>query len=221
MIRKTTLLAALFTSALLIPSSTALAAPADDFRAVFEDWRPDGQITQCRFTRAQLANAAAVSGGFDANYYAPGFRDELAREIARQDAGACTGVVPGSPAARRQSALRRLRIGTIRPRGGLKESVIIRNSGPGSVSLRGATLRDRSGRRLRLGSGRLGARRSLRVYTGCAKGRRKAHRRGSRLYACQRRTVWNDRGDVVKIVDARRVTVAQRGYGRFRRVARF
>ena len=221
MIRKTTFLAALFTTALLLPASSSVAAPVDDFRAVFDDWRPDGRITQCRFTRAQLGNAATVSGGFDSNYYAPGFREELGREIARQDSGSCRGIAPNSPAARRQSALRRLRIGTIRPRGGLKESVIIRNSGSRSVSLRRATLRDRSGRRLKLGSGRLGARRSLRVFTGCAKGRRKAFRRGSRLYACQRRTVWNDRGDVVRIVDSRRVVVAQRGYGRYRRVARF
>lgn len=221
MIRKTTSLAAVFTAALLLSASSAVAAPADDFRAVFDDWRPDGQITDCGFTRAQLGNAAAVSSGGDFNSYAPGFRDEVAREIARHDAGGCAGIAPRSPAARRRSALRRLRIGTIRPRGGLKESVIIRNTGSGSVSLRGATVRDRSGRRLKLGSGRLGARRSLRVFTGCAKGRRKAYRRGSRLYACQRRTVWDDRGDVVKIVDSRRVVVAQRGYGRYRRVARF
>ena len=221
MIRKATFLAAVFTTALLLPASGAVAAPVDDFRAVFNDWRPDGQITQCRFTRAQLGNAAAASSGGDFNSYAPGFRDELGREIARQDSGGCRGIASDSPAARRQSALRRLRIGTIRPRGGLRESVIIRNSGSRSVSLRSATLRDRSGRRLKLGSRRLGARRSLRVFTGCAKGRRKAFRRGSRLYACQRRTVWNDRGDGVKIVDSRRVVVAQRGYGRLRGVVRF
>ena len=59
------------------------------------------------------------------------------------------------------------------------------------------------------------------MYSGCAKGRRKAHRRGSKLYACLRRSVWDDRGDVVKIVDRRGVTVAQRGYGTRRRVVRF
>jgi len=142
------------------------------------------------------------------------------REIARHDAGGCRGVASDSPAQTR-SALRGLRIKTIRPGGGLRESVIIRNSGGSAVRLTGASLRDRSGRRLKLGKGRLGARRSLRVYTGCAKNRRKAHRPGSRLYACARRRVWNDGGDVVKIVDRRGVVVAQRGYGRLRRVARF
>jgi hypothetical protein len=133
-------------------------------------------------------------------------------------------VVPDTPAAaaaRARSVLRRLQVTSIRPRGGLRENVTIRNPGSSGVSLRGATLRDRSGRRVKLGSRRLDAGRSLRVSTGCAKGRKRAYRRGSRLYACQRRRVWDDGGDVVKIADRRGVTVAQRGYGRFRGVYRF
>lgn len=211
-------------TAMLLPASSALAAPADDAREVFTDWRPDGRITACRFTRDQLGNALAVTSGVDLDYYAPGFRDEVRREIARHDAGGCRGVESDSSAAARaraRSAVRRLRIASIRPRGGLRESVTIRNSGTRTLGLRGVTLRDRSGRRVKLGTGQLGARRSLRVFTGCATGRKRAHRRGSRLYACLRRRVWNDGGDVVKIVDRRDVAVAQRGYGRFRQVVRF
>lgn len=218
------LAAAVVAATVLLPTSTTLAAPADDARAVFGDWKPDGRITPCRFTRAQLVRTLTVLDGGDADAYSPGFRDEVRREIARHDAGGCRGVAPGAGSgadARRRSALRTLRITTIRPKGGLGESVTIRNAGTRAVSLRGATLRDRSGRRVRLGSGRLGAGRSLRVFTGCAKGRRKASRRGSRLHACLRRQVWKDRGDVVKVVDSRRVVVAQRGYGTLRGVSRF
>jgi hypothetical protein len=59
------------------------------------------------------------------------------------------------------------------------------------------------------------------VVTGCAPGRRKAKRIGSRLFACRKGRLWDDRGDVVKIVDSRGTVVAQRGYGTLRRVARF
>lgn len=205
----------------LAGAPAALAAPTDDFRAVLADWQPDHDVTACRFTRAQLVNADAVAGTLaDFDSYAPGFRDEVRREIARYDAGGCRGVSPDSP-ARARSPLAKLRITKIRPKGGLRESVTIRNAGAGSVRLSRATLRDRGGHRVRLGNGRLGARRSLRVFTGCARGHRKAYRRGSRLYACLRRRVWDDRGDLVKVVDGRGVTVAQRGYGRLRRLARF
>ena len=211
-------------AAALLPTASSPAAPADDAREVFADWRPDGTITACRFTRDQLANTLTALGGVDLDYYAPGFRQEVSREIARHDSGACRGIVPDTPAAaaaRARSALKRLRIASIRPKGGLKECVTIRNPGSSGVGLGGATLRDRSGQRLTLGRGRLGAGGSLRVYTGCAKGRKKASRRGSRLYACRKKRVWNDGGDVVKIVDGRGVAVAQQGYGRFRSVFRF
>lgn len=229
MIGKTTSLAAVFTTGLLAVSAPAaagaapaLAAPADDYRAVFRDWQPDGDVAACRFSRAQLVNARNVAATVtDFDSYAPGFREEVGREIARHDARRCTGVArPG--ARRNRSALRALRIVAIRPKGGARESITIRNSGRRAVSLKGATLRDRAGNRLRLSSGRrLGARRSLRVVSGCARARRKPARLGSRLYACAPRRLWDDRGDVVKVVDARGIVVSQRGYGRLRSVVRF
>ncbi len=224
MIRKTNLMVALATAALLVTAPNALAAPADDFRAVFGDWRPDGRITPCRFTRAQLGNARNVSRTTtDFDSYAPGFREEVGRELARHDAGGCKGIAPQPSSARRnRSALRSVRIVAIRPEGGALESVTIRNGGRRAVSLRGATLRDRAGRRLSLRSaGKLGARRSLRVISGCARARKRPVRLGTRLFACRAGQVWDDRGDVVKLVDPRGTVVAQRGYGRLRGVARF
>lgn len=217
------LIAFLGLAAVLLPAASVQAAPVDDLRAVFADWRPDGDVTSCRFTKAQLLNArdlAASSGDFDT--YAPGFRDEVGREITRHDSGGCRGIAPISNKRRDRSPLRSLRITAIKPKGGSRESVTIRNTGSRTVSLKGATLRDRSGRRLRLVTGgKLRGRRSLRVVTGCAPGRRKAKRIGSRLFACRKGRLWDDRGDVVKIVDSRGTVVAQRGYGTLRRVARF
>ena len=205
----------------IVGTSSAVAAPNDDYREVFRDWQPDGDVAACRFSRAQLVNARNVAATvIDFDSYAPGFKDEVGREVARHDARGCSGVT--APSARRtRSALRSVRIVAINPKGGGGESVTIRNSGRRAVSLRGATLRDRAGNRVRLGAGRLGARRSLRVITGCLGAARKPVRRGTSLYACRSRRLWDDRGDVVKVVDARRILVAQRGYGRLRRVVRF
>lgn len=216
-------LLALIALAVSAPTSTQ-AAPSDDFNAVFRDWVSDEDITACRFTRQQLINAAAVGASSQqVSTYSPGFGIEVRREIARHDFGGCPrpAAVNGPPAGPR-SHLRAVRITRIRPGGGPAESVTIRNTGSRSVNLGGATLRDRSGNRVRIPRGtRLGARRSLRIITGCERGRRKAVRRGSRLFACRRTRVWNDRGDVVRVVDSRGIVVTQHGYGSFRRVARF
>ena len=200
----------------------ALAGPNEDFLAVYNDWKPDGDVASCRFTRAQLVNARNVAAGIqDFDSYAPGFRDEVGREIARYDSGGCSGISPDTT-ARNSSPLRRVRITRISPKGGKRESVTIRNRGSRSVSLRGATLRDRRGNRIRFPrSTRLRAGRSLKVITGCARGRRRPFRRGSLFWACRRKLVWDDRGDVVKLVDSRRTVVTQRGYGTYRGVRRF
>lgn len=216
------LAATLLAAVVLLPGASALAAPADDYRAVLADWQRDQDVTACRFTRAQLVNARNVAGTVpDFDSYSPGFRDEVSAEIARHDRGGCRGVSPQTPASKRnRSHLRAVRITALRPRGGSRESVTIRNTGRGAVRLSGATLRDRSGKRLRL-FGRLGGRRTLRVLTGCAGARKRPVRLGAQLFACRSRLLWDDRGDVVKVVDARGTVVAQRGYGTLRAVARF
>ena len=208
--------------ALAAGATATQADPSDDFEAVYVDWVSDEDITDCRFARQQLVNAAIIGAAAQqVNAYDPGFAGEVRREIARHDFGGCPRPArPNDPRA--GSRLRAVHITRIRPRGGVGESVTIRNSGPRTVNLGRATLRDRRGNRLRIPSGtRLGARRSLRIITGCDRGRRRPVRRSSRLFACRRTRVWNDRGDVVRVVDARGIVVAQRGYGAFRRVARF
>jgi hypothetical protein len=206
----------------LLPGASGLAAPVDDYRAVLADWQQGQDVTPCRFTRPQLLNARNQAGAVpDFDSYAPGFREEVTQEIARHDRGGCRGVSPQTPVSRRErSALRAIRITAIRPRGGSRESVTIRNTSRRAVRLRGATLRDRSGKRIRL-SGRLAGRRTLRVLTGCAGARKRPARLGAQLFACRSGRLWDDRGDVVKVVDARGIVVAQRGYGTLRAVTRF
>jgi len=59
------------------------------------------------------------------------------------------------------------------------------------------------------------------VVTGCARGHRRAFRRGSRYYACRKRSIWNDRGDVAGLLGPKGHLVSQRGFGRFCGAARF
>lgn len=207
-----------------VPAPAGSAAPADDYRAVFDDWRGDQDVTACRFSRTRLANARDVARSVgDPDSYAPGFREEVERELARHAKGGCRGVAPEPPESQRaRSPLRRVRIVRVLARGGSGESVTIRNSGSRRVSLAQASLRDLRGARLQLPRGTmLHGRRSLRVVTGCARGASRPVRRGPSLFACRRRGLWDDRGDVVKLVDPSGIVVAQSGYGTLRRMARF
>jgi lamin tail-like protein len=207
--------------AIAVPS--ALADAEADFQAVFRDWRTDQNITTCRFTRVQLLNARNEADKTpDLELYAPGFRDEVNREIRRWDSGGCRGATPGSGAARDSSAIGGLRIKKIRPKGGARsESVVLKNTSKKTARLRGATLRDRAGNRLRLPrKARIRRGRTIRVFTGCKKGvkRRRPFKKGRRIYGCRRKQLWNDGGDVVRLVDADGVLIARRGYGRFKSV---
>jgi hypothetical protein len=192
----------------------AAATPEDDTRAVAADYGPDHDVTACRFTRAQLVNALNVtSGDPDFDNYVPGFRDEVRAEIARHDAGGCKSK-KAKPAAN-------LKIVRVRAKRGLKESVTVKNLGKRTARLRGVTLRDRGGSRIKLGRARLGPGKSLRVFTGCARGKKRFIRLKSRAFACRKKVVWNDRGDVVRLVAANGTLLSRAGYGRFRSVQRF
>jgi hypothetical protein len=184
-------------------SSPAAASPLSDFQAVRADYQQhNGDVTACRFSRAQLLNARGVGAQSQALVtYEPGFFAELDREIQRHTKGGCLSV----------SSQRGLVIARIRARG--RESITVKNTGSTTAKLRGATLRDRSGNRIRLGVRGLKSGRLLRVFTGCARHHHRAVRRGARLYACKPGTVWNNKGDVVKLVNALGAVVAQRGYG--------
>jgi Lamin Tail Domain len=182
--------------------------PEADFSAVFADWREDGVITRCRFTTKQLQNALDQAGKQnDIDAYAPGFRDAVRVEIARKCADIKGGAASGG-----------LKIVKIKAKGGRghpgDEYVTIKNVSRGAVRLRGISLEDRSHKRIRLPrSHRLRRGRKLRVVTGCFRSSRRPARRGGRFYACKRGQLWNDRGDVVKLRNARGKILARRGFG--------
>jgi hypothetical protein len=191
--------------------------PEGDFQRVFRDWEPDGVVTPCAFTRRQLQsalNVAAQVGDFDA--YAPGFRDAVRKEIQRIDAGGCPGLSKQS-----KLTIRRIKGKVRKGRSKKREFVTVRNVGTAGAALRGLSLRDKRGNRIKLPRFTLKPKRSLRVATRCFGGRKKATRRGNRFFACRKRQIWNDRGDVVKIVNRAGLVLAQRGFGRFRAVPRF
>jgi hypothetical protein len=89
------------------------------------------------------------------------------------------------------------KLGKIRPRG--HESVVVTNTSRRAISLTGATLRDRSGHKVRL-RGALSGRGSRRIYS---------------------RGVWDNRGDVVKLADRKGLVVRQTGFGSWDGVVRF
>ena len=180
------------------------------------DYVDDGDITACKFTRDQLVNARNQATEQDTY---TNFTDEVDREIARWDSGGCSGGGSGG----RSADFRIVAIkGKVRSRNKRKEYVTIRNKGGKAGNLKGWSLRDRSGHRIRFRKSlRVRAHRRLRVITGCAKGRKRAVRRGARYYACRKRLIWNDRGDVARLISPRGLRVSQRGFGRFKGVARF
>lgn len=196
----------------------ALAGPNEDYAAVRADWQRDGTITACRFSERQLENARRIAASNPDDQYTD-LPAQIDRELARIRAGRCEGRPPD--AVRERSPLAALRITRTSPRGGAaRESVRIRNRGRSIVDLTGATIRNRRGARARLPRGlklRRGA--TLTVRIGCLRGRRTA--RGRVAYACRRRALFADRGDVARLADRRGFVVSQRGFGRFRGTASF
>jgi len=203
---------------------TGVAAPPPagtnataDFFTVYADWLDDGALRRCGHPKRRLQNTLGEANtvpNFDA--HVPGLRSAVRAQLRAINAGRCAAVLPGA-----------LRIVGIHARGSrrkpLAEYVTIRNTVRGSVALRRLSLRDRSGNRILLPfNGRLGPGRTLRVTTGCLEGRVRPTKRGGRFYACNMRAqLWNDAGDVVKVVGSGGTVVAQRGYKRFRSIPRF
>jgi len=81
--------------AALVLAPAASAGPIEDFQAVGADYRADGNVTPCRFTRQQLQNAKASTPS-DVAMYAPGFVSEVNAEIRRWKAGGCNDPRLGS-----------------------------------------------------------------------------------------------------------------------------
>ncbi len=175
------------------------ATPEQDFYAVFKTWQDEAPFPHCKFTRKQFQNAigeARKVGDFD--NYAPTFVGAVQAEIGLIDARRCRGIArPPSARELRRSALRRVTIVGIHPRGG--ERIVLRNNGGRAVNLAGATLRDRSGRRVRL----------------------RGTIRGRRARAFRSRGVWDNSGDMVKLADRRGLVVRQLGFGSFEFFVRF
>jgi hypothetical protein len=201
----------------LVAVGAAAASPTDDYTRVRVDWQEDGSITACRFSEAELQNARSVAES-SPDFSYTGLVDAIDVEIARWRSGGCSGLSPESKRAR--SALDGLRITAVKPKA---ELVVIFNRTRKPISLTGARLHNRRGNRrvaFRRGT-KIRGRKHLIVQTGCLKGKRRATVKGGRYYACQRRELWRDRGDVARLSDRKRVVVSQLGYGTQRRAPKF
>jgi hypothetical protein len=205
---------------LLAATGTAPADQAGDYERIRTDWERDGTITPCAYSEQELENAKAVAASNPDDAYTD-FPAQLDRELARRRSGACGGRTPES--LRRRSVLRDIRIVRVSGTGDARrESVLIRNTGRRTVSLRGATLRNRTGARARFPPEmRLARGRSARVRVGCAAGYRSASVEGRTAWLCRRRPLLRDSGDVARLADRGGIVVSQRGFGRYRRVPAF
>jgi lamin tail-like protein len=170
------------------------ASPSADLTAIGRDYASGRNITPCRFTVAQLQGArTAVTA--DVETYAAGLTGAIDRELKRWKDHACT---PKKIAA---AAGGKLRIVSVRPKGGARaESVTIQNAGRTTVNLRGYALRDAGDHTLKFRATKLKRGAKLRVVTGCAKGSKRAVRRGTRYYFCRSKQVWDDAGDTVELL---------------------
>jgi hypothetical protein len=185
---------------------------------------------------AQLQNAKQQAQSYPDGLYTC-FIAEIDQEVARWDSGGCTGVAPppGStdPSADLAAVFAdwrgdaKIKIVKVKAKGRKgrprDEFVTIKNVSKAALPLKGLSLRDRSNNRLRLPrTKKLGRGRAMRVITGCFKNSRRPRNRPGRFYACKKRgQLWNDKGDVVKIVKSNGTVIAQRGFKRFRAVPRF
>lgn len=175
-------------AAVLAPGATA--SSAGTLSAVLKDFQSDGDITACLFTKAQLTSVKSQIAA-DSDTYSPDFKAEVNREIRRVSAGECSG----------KALSGHLRIVKAKGRGSAsREYVTIKNAGSKRVNLRGYALRDHARKKLRLKTVSLARGRTLRVITGCAKGKHRASHTGSRYYACQKKQFWSDTRDVAELL---------------------
>ena len=195
--------------------ATAAADLSSDYLRVRADWQAHhGKITRCRFTDAELSNVlTAISANPDENY--SDFRPAVEGELARIKAKLCRGTVAES--ARKSSPLDPATISKIKGKGGPKqELVVLANSSKKKLSLKGATLRNRAGRKLKLPRGASIARRGkLSVRTGCGRSGK------TTVFTCAKKGFWEDKGDVARLYDRSKVAAAQTGFGKFEGVYSF
>jgi hypothetical protein len=195
----------------------AAATPQGDFDAVYNDWKPDRDVTACRFTQAQLQNAYDIATSNPDFQYETGFTDEVQTEIARWKSNGCAGVSPFK--ARRISPLNGAHIVAVYGRGNqAREYVRVKNKTKKTLAFRKATLRNKSkGRAAFPARFKLRAGKTAVVRVGCAKGKRIASFKGTRVWLCKRKPLFRDKGDAARLADATGTVVSQRGYGSERR----
>ncbi len=185
-----------------VAPSAVEGAAADDVNAVLKDFQADGAITPCLFTKKQLENAKSQIPA-DSNIYAPELKIEINNEIGRWEAGGCSGATSGSAAG--------LQIVKAKGKGGArKEYVTIKDAGSRKVNLKGYALRNTAGKKLRFKTVKIAKGKTLRVITGCAKGKRTASRTGKRYNACKKKQHWKDKGDVAELLNKSGTVLARR-----------
>jgi hypothetical protein len=191
-------------AAAALPGSVAGSA-ASDLDAIVKDYRADSDVTPCLFTKKQLENAKGLLTA-DFNTYEPQFKAELNREIKRWTDGGCSGGTGGGG-----SASSGLQIVKAKGKGAArKESVTLKNSGKKTVNLRGYALRNKAHKKLRLTTFSLRKGKTVRVITGCARGKHKSSSTSSRYYACRSKQFWSDSGDVVELLNKTGTVAARR-----------
>jgi hypothetical protein len=196
-----------------VVAGPALATPQTDFDHVYGDWKPDLVIAPCRWSQAELQTAHDVASSNPDFQYETRFVDDTQREINRWKSGGCAGVQPES--VRKKSPLFGVRIVKVRARGGAaKESVAIRNTTRKAKSFRKASITNIKGKgfyfpaRFKLRRGRTAV-----VHVGCAKGKRRQSFTTRAVWLCSKRGLFRDRGDLVRLSDAKLLVVSQRGFG--------
>ena len=191
----------------------AAASPQSDFDAVYGDWKKDLVITRCAYSQAQLQNAYDIARSNPDFQYETRFVDDTKAELDRVKAGGCAGVEPLS--ARKKSPLYGARIVSVRGHGGAASEVVaIRNRAGKTLSFRKASLTNVKGRgfyfpaRFKLGKGR-----TVRVHTGCQKGKGHSSFTARAVWLCGKSGIFRDKGDLARLADAKLLVVSQRGFG--------
>ena len=199
--------------ALIASALPAQATPQSDFDAVYGDWKKDLVITPCAWSQAQLQNAYDIANSNPDFQYETRFVDDTRAEINRWKTGGCAGVQPLS--ARKRSPLCGVRIVKVRGKGGAsRESVTIRNTSRKTKSFRKASLTNVKGKgfyfppRFKLAKGRTAV-----VHVACATGKTRQTFTKRAVWLCGKRQMFNDRGDLARLADAKLLVVSQRGYG--------
>jgi hypothetical protein len=213
--RRMTILLALAMSALA--AAGAGATPQSDFDAVYGDWKADLVISACKWSQGQLQNAYDVSQSNPDFQYETRFGDDVQKEIKRWKDGGCAGVKP--IAVRRTSPLSGARIVKVSGRGkAAKEVVRVRNGTKKTIPFRKGSIRNsKRGKAVFPAKFKLPKGKTAVIHVGCKKGKRRAYFKKQNVWLCLRKPLFNDKGDLARLADAKAIVVSQRGFGKLKR----